>query len=240
VRDTVDRNSHEAANVLAQMIHGDYCMIACSDDLWEPNYIARLMGILAQNPEVDLAYSNADWVFSDGTRAERRILRGRCLYRKRHWRFVNCLHFMLYRPVVPMIFGIFRTAAYRRTLPFQPFDFTMANVDNLFMLKFLVSSRVESLDEALFHYRAKRRWADPDVLIDYPRDNNRILILLHSLRHQSRFLLKIFEMVRNSPTSGGGRILLYGGAVCAFIYYFTFRPVREVAARVLRRSCDRR
>ena len=39
ILDDTNRITHDAANHLANYINDEYCILACDDDLWEPEYI---------------------------------------------------------------------------------------------------------------------------------------------------------------------------------------------------------
>ena len=59
VLDTVNRSSYDAANHLATFIDGEFCMIACDDDLWTPNFLSVLVKYLQLHPDVGLVFPNA-------------------------------------------------------------------------------------------------------------------------------------------------------------------------------------
>lgn len=236
VPDSTNRITHDAANHLATLIRGKYCMLACDDDLWATHFLRTLVDILEAHPEVGLAYANVSYVDLDGHRSDRRFLRGRRLYSRRDTSFSNFWDFVVHRHVVPLVFGVFRTSEYLKALPWDTFDETIADVDNLFVLKILSQSKVQSADEVLFFYRDKYRWADPDLLPSYPKNENPLKVWLYNVQHQLRFTKKIMGVIRKSSFSLPEKFLLYARMIYAFVRYFTIAKVRHALAVVLGRT----
>ena len=234
--DNINRNPHDAANHLATFTKGEYCMLACDDDLWEPEYISRLVSILNANPEIGMAYSNAAYVDTSGRKTQRPLLRGRKLCKSDSSKFSNFWKFLVYRQIVPMIFGLFRTPVYKEALPFDTFDETIADVDNLFILKLLTIAKVHSTNEILFHYRNKYRWADPDILSNYPKKSQFSQVGIYNLKHQLRFTKKILDVIEKSTFTGVNKTLLRGRTIYSLVRYFTIAKLRSVVAKVLKRN----
>ncbi len=235
IRDTKNRITHEAANHLANHIRGEYWMGACDDDLWEPDYVSRLVAVLEERPEVGMVYSNADYVDLDNNFTRRPILKKSKLYQRSGACFTNAWHYLVSRHVIPIVFGIFRTHLYRRTLPWDNFDETIADVDNLFIFKFLTRYKVHSVDEVLFHYRRKHRWADADGLPNYPKDHNPLAVWRYNLLHQLRFKKKIMEVIDMSPFSEASKAMLRLRAHYALVKYFTADKLRNLLSLRVRK-----
>ena len=236
ILDDTNRITHDAANHLANYINGEYCTLACDDDLWKPEYISRLVSILNANPEIGLAYSNAAYVDTSGRKTQRPILRGRKLYKSDKSKFSNFWKFLVYRHIVPMIFGVFRTPVYKEALPFDTFDETIADVDNLFILKFLTIAKVHSTNEILFYYRNKYRWVDPDLLLKYPKNSQFFQVGIYNLKHQLRFTKKILDVIEESTFTGVDKTLLRGRVIYSLVRYFTIGKLRSLVGKVLKRS----
>lgn len=227
VRHVVDerkRNPHEAANRLAEFIAGQYCMIACDDDLWEPTYLEETVAELTAHPELGIAYTNARYVDVEGRRGARSLISGRAIYLRRHSRMANAAHYVLTRRVLPIVFGVFRSEVYLRAIPFDTFDETIADVDNLFMFKVLLDTPVHCVDRILFHYRNKFRWADPDVLKDYPRRMEWFNVWLYDAKHQHRFLSKLLAAASSGHLKLSATLLVKMAACLSFLHYIG--PVR--------------
>ncbi len=54
-------------NDLLSRAHGDYCVFAFHDDVFEPSYVSRLVACLEARPSAILAYTDMDTLFADGT-----------------------------------------------------------------------------------------------------------------------------------------------------------------------------
>ena len=106
IRDTRNRISHDAANHLATFITGEFCMLACDDDLWEPKYLSVLVASLRQHPEVGLVYPNACYVDVEGNRGDQPLLSSRHLYACNDSRLANTWRYLGQRRVVPTNFGL--------------------------------------------------------------------------------------------------------------------------------------
>lgn len=218
ILDDMNRITHDAANHLSTFINGEYTMLACDDDLWEPDFISTMVSVLEENPETGMAYSNADYVDIRGRLTNKSILRSKRLYGVDDSRYSNCCHFIVSKHIVPMIFGVFKTSVYMKALPFDTFDETIADVDNLFMFKLLTITKVMSVDRILFHYRDKHRWADPDILMNYPQKKTQIFqMLLYYLKHQHLFMKKIFDVIHASAFLPVEKSLLRKHAIYSFL-----------------------
>lgn len=236
IRHVVDdrkRNPHEAANRLAEFITGEYCMIACDDDIWEPAYLEETVAELMAHPELGIAYTNARYVDVEGRRGTRSLISGRAVYLRQHSRTANAAHYVLTRRVLPMVFGVFRSEVYLRAIPFDTFDETIADVDNLFVFKVLLDTPVHCVDRILFHYRNKFRWADPDVLKDYPRRIAWFNVWLYDAKHQYRFLCKLLVAASASRLRLPAMLLVNSAACLSFLHYIGPVRIRAGIGRLL-------
>ena len=193
------------------------------------------MSILIANPEIGLAYSNADYVDVKGNFSNKPIVKQRKLYEKTNSKFANCWNLLVLRNIVPMIFGIFRTSNYKQALPFYTFDETMADVDNLFMFKFFLMSKVHCTNDILFHYRVRYRWADPDILVNFPKDNNPIKVWFYNFQHQLKFTRIITNAIEESVFPYFKKILLQYRALYAFLRYLTLGNIQNIVYKKLKR-----
>ncbi len=226
IADNQNRITHDAANYLATFITGEYAMYACDDDLWEPSFISKLTGRLQANSDLGLVFSNGVYVDMDGKKGLRLFLRGRTVYRLSHSEFSNCWNYMSARRVVPMLFGIFKTNVLKRALPFDTFDETIADVDNLFMVKLLSITKVECVNEPLFYYRNKFRWADPDLLPNYPKNGNIFRIWMYDFIHQLRFTRKMIHVVAQSEFPLFKKLLLVARAIQTMVLQLTLKRLK--------------
>lgn len=195
IPDTRKRFIEEAINRLATFRQGRYCMVANDDDIWHPDYIKKMVEYLEQHPEVDMAYSNGNYINLDGSAAGRIIQSKMDTYNETASSLSNYCTYIIKRHVIPIHFGIYKAEAYGRTLPYEYFDELKANVDNLFMAKyFLLGHSCHHLDEVLFYYRKKGRRLDTSKIPNMPSLEDPLLVWLYYLRHQFYFYKKVNEI----------------------------------------------
>lgn len=227
VLDTVNRISHDAANHLATFITGEFCMIACDDDLWAPNFLSVLVKYLQQHPDVGLAFPNACYVDVEGNRGTQRLLSKRNLYARGDSPSANVWRYLGQRRVVPTIFGLYRSEAYLAALPFDTFDETIADVDNLFIIKLLLQVKVHGIDRVLFFYRNKFRGFNPATGQGWYDS-----WWLYA-EHQWRFLRKVLELLSKSELSYAETCLLRFRLCCTFFAIVTFLRGRSWIGKIL-------
>jgi glycosyltransferase involved in cell wall biosynthesis len=233
VLDTVNRISHDAANHLATFITGEFCMIACDDDLWTPNFLSVLVQYLQQHSDVGLVYPNACYVDVEGNRGTQRLLSKRHLYKKSDSPFLNVWRYLIQRPVVPTIFGVYRSEAYLAALPFDTFDETIVDVDNLFLIKLLTQSKVQGIDEVLFFYRNKYRGYDLPSVSGSLKESSALQRWLFFTQHQWRYLHESIEVLETSHLSSSVTWILIARAYYAFGFAITMRRMRAQIGRML-------
>ena len=59
ILDKEKRTSHEAADEIIKHVNGEFCMIACDDDVWDPYFIEKLVQELIDNKEINMVFSEA-------------------------------------------------------------------------------------------------------------------------------------------------------------------------------------
>lgn len=153
-------------DLAARLASAELFMWAASDDLWEPRFAERMVGALRAQPDAGLAYCGYDWVDDD----ERPVTRGKVrfiadgpsafdrllTFNDRNPRLYNFLLYFVWRNPF-LVYGMYRTEALRRVLPFEYLFSDARHADNIFMLRFLAREKVVVVDELLFHYRQKQR-----------------------------------------------------------------------------------
>jgi glycosyltransferase involved in cell wall biosynthesis len=233
VLDTVNRISHAAANHLATFITGEFCMIACDDDLWAPNFLSVLVKYLQRHPDVGLVFSNACYVDVEGNRGTQRLLSIRHLYAQSDSPLANVWRYLGQRRVVPTIFGLYRSEAYLAALPFDTFDETIADVDNLFLIKLMAQTKVHGIDEILFFYRNKYRGYDPSLRSGSPKEKSVFHAWWFLTQHQWRFIQKIVQVVNEPQLDWTAKCALQVRAYYTFLVAITVLHVRTLIGRVL-------
>lgn len=233
VLDTVNRISHDAANHLGTFIDGEFCMIACDDDLWTPNFLSVLVKYLQRYPDVGLAFPNACYVDVEGNRGTQRLLSKRHLYARADSPLANVWRYLGQRRVVSTIFGLYRSEAYLAALPFDTFDETIADVDNLFLIKLMVQTKVHAIDEVLFFYRNKFRTMEAGALKRYPSDKRWYKVWRYDSQHQLRFLGKVFEVLDLAECSRLSKEILRCRAVYACALYMSVFRLKTALGKVM-------
>lgn len=149
---------------LMREARGDYFMLVGDDDVYEPRYAGSLVSELEARPDVGLAYSDFAYVREDGTA----VAGGTTVFLDASSsRLRNLALFLLKRPVLPMIMGVFRTGVVRGALPFVSFGPMLGGIDLVFMARALARTRVHCTREVLFRYRLKDRTSSFPA--DWPR-----------------------------------------------------------------------
>ncbi|OLC96871.1 MAG: hypothetical protein AUH86_08720 [Acidobacteria bacterium 13_1_40CM_4_58_4] len=232
ILDDVNRITHDAGNHLATYSTGEFCVFACDDDLWEPTFLSTLVSCLQMNPDVGLAYCNAALVNVDGRRSRRRLLKRSNLRNSSHSQFMNFWHYARGRRVVPILFGVYRSSILQKVLPFDTFDETTRNVDNLFILKLITLTRVHCTDQVLFFYRNKYRGWEASYFSRSPQDRNRLKMWVYDVKHEWRFLKRIFAVLDNSAFNWPARVILKGRSLYSFVLFISVLRFRAVIGKL--------
>jgi glycosyltransferase involved in cell wall biosynthesis len=195
--DTKRRFPEDGINKIVENVTSEYLMVANCDDLWNYHYMEVLLDTLNKNPKIAGVYSNGHFI-----NVENHI--GGSLITNTSFAYTNevALNFCLavqHRNVVPAVFSIFRTESYKSALPFTAFDTLKANVDNLFLMKFLLNgNKLQLVNEKLFYYRNKNRKLDPPKIEGMP--TSPILIWTYYIIHQLKFYTVVAKCIpSNTP-----------------------------------------
>jgi glycosyltransferase involved in cell wall biosynthesis len=229
VLDSKRRNPHDAANKLSEYITGEFCMLACDDDVWESTFAEKLISVLKENESLSLAYSNAKYIDIDGIKGEKLILPRRAIITSKQNKIKSIGYYLFSRRVVPIIFGIYRSKKYISALPFRTFDDTIADVDNLFIINILINGNVQYKNEALFFYRNKYRWTDKNI-VTYA--NTFISEYLNIIKHQY-YVMLLFKNVINKNENNLENLIIKLLLLLSFIYYIGINRLRGFIGRIL-------
>jgi glycosyltransferase involved in cell wall biosynthesis len=241
--DSQPRNGHDAATHIASFARGGYYMPACDDDLWDRSYVTKLVAALENEKSVGLVYSNGYVINRSGESGDRPMLSRWTRLRAEDSRLGNFLWFLMFRPVVPVALGVYRTSVFKAALPFATLDASVADVDNLFILKLLTLTRVACLDERLLYYRVydgKNRMEDPKYG-KYPAHEGRIALWRFWAKHHWRFMAKLLQIAWQSPLTATEKALvamLSGPAIVAHL--LVLPACSRVKRRILRKRPDAR
>ena len=136
---------------------GEYFMIACDDDVYAPSYVSSLMNLMRSDPSIGLAYSSYEYISADGIHSSAHF-KTTYFLTKHNSKSHNFMHYLLHRNPLPIVFGLIRTKVHKDALPYYfRVDRRRWDHDNLYMLRLLSLTRVDSTNEALFFYRQRDR-----------------------------------------------------------------------------------
>ena len=227
--DDIQVDVHEGHNRVARYAKGEYFIPMCDDDIYEPTYISKLMSLMDSNEEIGLVFTDFGYVDINGkrwTKGRSRIWMN--FFKSSNSRFLNFVLYMFLRCPVPMVFGPYRTAIYRKALPFVHVDGTVWNVDNIFMLRLLSMTRVACIKEVLFYYRQKdRSQYIPD---DLPAQLWKRA--LYYMKHQARVTLAIGDVIKSASFSVFEKAILKCYNILVFTYY-SIRVLRNCMKKLL-------
>lgn len=158
-QDSEQRFPEAAIQLLAEGVESEYLAIVNDDDLWEENFLEKMIQKLEGNPTIDLVFPEARSITLNGEKGNTLVNRKfvHDISIEKHLETKDQVFFR-YRSVIPTMFGLFRTKSFRNSLPLAAFDELKANVDNRFMLQFFSNGyQAEFYDEVLFYYRSRPR-----------------------------------------------------------------------------------
>lgn len=233
VRDSQDRITHDASNHLATFIRGEFAAYACDDDLHDPTFLGKMIKVLRSNPTLALAYPNGAYVDINGAKGKRSLLKSPSKMSGTDSAFRNVWRYIRQRKVVPTLFGVYRTSALRLTLPFETFDETIADVDNLFMVRLLNNYPVQCVDEQLFWFRNKFRGFEPSVQKGLTKNPTALDRWLYQAKHQITFAKMLFGALNQSTFSATTKAILRVRVIYALVFFIAAAPLRSWVGRFL-------
>ena len=161
------------------------------------------------------------------------MLSKRNLYARGDSPLANVWRYLGQRRVVPTIFGVYRSDAYLAALPFDTFDETIADVDNLFLIKLMTQTKVHAIDEVLFFYRNKYRGYDPSLTSGSPKGKSVFNEWWFFAHHQRRFVKKIAEVVNGARLNRIVKRILRLRSWYTFLIAITVLRLRALIGRAL-------
>lgn len=228
------RNANDGANHIASFATGKYYMLVCDDDRWESSYITKLVSILESNSDIGLIYSGGYFMNIRGENIRRMCSATEKLLLRANSKFLNFCSYLILRNVIPILFGIYRTEVLRKTLPFVTFDASVADSDNLFVLKLLASTNVFLVDEPLFYYRiyiGHERWIDPKYGV-HVENISKLHSGINAFKHELKLSLEILKIVKKSDFNFFAKLFLglfifAVSFICFFVKPF-FRYMKKI------------
>jgi glycosyltransferase involved in cell wall biosynthesis len=153
VKDKVHREIPEAIEFLCKkkLRFYKYMMMCGDDDIWHKNFISDNLKNLKEH-DLDLSYPLLK------TTKPSKIYRNFPLYSSSKGLFKNLLFYLLYRNIVPLCFGIFKTKKFLKNLNYYMYyDESKTNYDNIFGLACILNLKIGFTKKKLFTYRIKDR-----------------------------------------------------------------------------------
>lgn len=236
VRDSEDRITHDAANHLATFVRGEFAAYACDDDLHDPTFLGKMVNVLRDDPTLALAYPNGAYVDITGAKGKRALLKTPSKMHRTDGAFKNVWRYLRYRKVVPTLFGVYRTSALRSSLPFETFDETIADVDNLFMVRLLNKYPVQCVDEQLFWFRNKFRGFEPSVQKGLSKNPTALERWLYQAKHQITFTKMLLRTLNESNFSATNKVILRVRIIYTLLFFVAVAPLRAWVGRLLHRA----
>jgi len=226
VLDDSQRDVMQAHRKIAQLATAEFFMVACDDDWYAPEYVSTLVDLLRANPAVGLAYSGWDYILADGTKTP---VEGKHFLKASNSQLYNFAYYLLFRTPIPISFGVVRTEMHRDALTYyyRP-DQRGWNHDNLYMLRLLSMTRVDSTPDVLFYYRQRDR-------IDLYRKRGQYYAakgLCSQIQHQISVTRAVSRIVSASPFSRWQKGVLRVYNVLVLLFYCG--PSRLLSKRVRR------
>jgi len=130
-----------------------YSMIANDDDLYHPEFIKTCLQII-KTKNVDMAYSSCQLLYKN----KKIKFKNYPEYNLKNGNFLNTINYLLYRNIIPIFFGIYKTESLVDSFKFyNPISTSRSNYDNQFMLYYLSKYNVEYSKKKLFFYRQRNR-----------------------------------------------------------------------------------
>jgi len=234
VLDNRHRTTHEASNYLVGIARGQFSVYAGDDDLWEKDFLEVLISLIESDPTADLAIANCRSINLDGRYVGRPFLRKREIFLMKLGPSFFWWSYLVRRNVVPVIFALFRTEVLRNSPPFTTFDWTGADVDNLFVLSVATEHKVVISERVLFGYRAKTRLRPPGKKNTFWSENwNHYR---YFVPHQVLFTQKLIDLLRNSKFNFAQQSVLYLRTIWSFLAQILFMFPIGLILGVLRRD----
>ena len=227
------RNVMDGQRRAFELTTGEYFMIACDDDVYDPKYVSRLMERMTAEPALGVVYASHAHIYPDGERKPVATPRS-FFFSSRTSPARNFATYLRYRFPVPLVFGIVRADLHRKALPyFVRVDENGWDHDNLYVLRLLSLAPAMGIPEVLFYYRQRDRSAYIPRIEGGP--------LTHFYR-KALHQVAVSEMVSRIIAGGTfspaerARLRAYNAWVCA-VYcthkYLTNTPLAERVKRPL-------
>jgi glycosyltransferase involved in cell wall biosynthesis len=228
VLDSEPRDVSQALLKIMEFVRGEFFMVVCDDDEYEPAYVERLVGLLLKDSRVGLAYSGWGLICPGGSKVPQP--RWQPSYKASNSEIYNFSRYLFFREPIPICFGVVRTRLHRAALPYyvRP-DRLGWNHDNLYILRLLSLARVDYCPDELFYYRLRDRVALYKLRGQHSEPEGALKPYLDQVRHQISVRRKISAILLESDFSNLWRKFLLALNQLAFLAYIV-RPLSRPKA----------
>ena len=202
-----------------------YMMMCGDDDIWHKNFISENLKNLKEN-DLDVSYPLIK------TTKPSKIYRNFPLYSSSKGLFKNLLYYLLYRNIVPLCFGVFKTKKFIKNLNYYMyFDESKTNYDNIFGLSCILNLKVGFTNKKLFTYRIK----DRDKISKRKKDNLNFDSLIYQIlifKFQFTFSVRALGLILKSSNMNIFMKLF-------FINYMILLYIQKVSSFIIKRNIIR-
>ena len=200
--------------------NGKYIMFANDDDIWDKHYIESLVIELENNPKVDIIYPNGYYIDVKGKKIGKLINSYNNTYNTISHPFSNYCKYITNRNPIPIIFGMYKKEAFKKSLPFEDFDNLKANVDNLYFSNiFLKKINCQFYNKDLFFYRVKKRSLNPTKIVGMPTIDKPAEILIYYINHQFLFYNELIKRIEQNVLDEIVKIYLKNITLASFFKF---------------------
>ncbi len=227
ILDTEKRNVMEGQKRVFNSARGEYFMIACDDDVYAPSYINKLINLMHLDASIGLAYSAYEYISPDGLCSPANF-KAEYFLNRNNSKIKNFMHYLRHRNPIPIIFGLVKTEFHKDALQYYlRVDQRGWSHDNLYMLRLLSTTRVDSTDEVLFRYRQRDRESLYQSRGQLAPKVSRFKKYRNDVLHQMKFTAMVHKIINEASFSYIEKKFLWFYAV--FILFLNFkRQTREL------------
>jgi glycosyltransferase involved in cell wall biosynthesis len=227
VRYILDEKHHSVMDAhikLAHLADGEFYMVACDDDWYEPTYISRTTELIFQDPPLGLVYSRMGLIDEEDNKSLGRLTE---LIKRSDPPIQNLKKYFKQRNPVPIIFGVVRRDIHLDAMKYyhQP-DTRGWDHDNLYMMRLLSRTRVEGISDTLFYYRQQDRDLLNAKRNQLPQRSAFANYYNHVL-HQWAVTKVAKEIISRSSFDSSEKFYLLVENFRAYLHYIRFRYLRE-------------
>lgn len=225
IRDSEKRDVMSAQIKVAHLARGEFYMVACDDDWYDPRYISSLLNILIDHPEVGLAYSSMGFMDFEGNKSPAHAIE---LMKLTNTPSENLRRYLAKRNPVPMVFGIVRSNLHLDALSYykRPDDRGWDH-DNLYLMRLISQTKIEGIEDVLFYYRQQDRKALYEKRQQYYQPTNPLSRYSNHLIHQWAVKKAVERIIDNSSFSLAIKRSLKRSNYYAFINYIRLKYLKE-------------